>query len=423
MNTIKYTYSDVEAFLRSFETVAPQAEVEPSAAHIPVEPIEAEAAEHPLPPIQAPVVASLTLASEDQAVMLSEMDAISPSASDGAVSLLKGIERLHVSKAIFSTFPVSLISHIGTFLFLRQKRRFVCTCKRINSCFSNMFLGDDLSFAQALKNANGVVPEVLKPIAHSLRFLDLSQISLSKELAQTICNKFQLERLALGWTTSDEAFEVCVAALKTKLIELKCDLPPSHLQMLSGFSSLRVLDISYSSANDQVLQDFEKSALKKTIVEIRLARCEDVTPAGLCKLSSFTALQKLDLSSTKTNYAVLKAFEKSALKTNLVELRLSRCRELSQASLRKLAGFSSLQSLELGYTCANDSVLQAFDQGAIKTKLAYLGLLYCQATTPDWLGLLAGFPSLREVDLSCTQANMQVFQALAVRGVRITYIK
>jgi hypothetical protein len=153
---------------------------------------------------------------------------------------------------------------------------------------------------------------------------------------------------------------------------------------------------------------------------LSLARCGEVTDAGLAHVAGLTALQHLDLSLcrgvTDAGLAHLKGLAR------LRDLRLLKCDRVTDAGLAHLKGLTVLQHLNLslceGVTdaglahLARLTALQHLDLRVCRgvtdlglahlrglTSLQYLNLRGCVRVTDAGLAHLAGLTSLQHLDL------------------------
>ncbi len=226
----------------------------------------------------------------------------------------------------------------------------------------------------------------------------------------------------------------------TALKELRLSQGRIQKFSLAGFTALEGLDLSYSSATDEVLQSL--SSLPK-LKRLNL-RDTLITDAGLAHLASIPSLEELDLYGMKItdrgvqHLARLKNLrrlnllggpitdsgaEKLATLSALRELNLYRA-ELTNAGAEKLAALSQLERLDLRYTRVTASGVERLRRALPRARIDFSGLVEAgrkvapppanPADLPAWIRTqLGGTVDQGKVQLARTPVTDDHLKAIA----------
>lgn len=227
-----------------------------------------------------------------------------------------------------------------------------------------------------------------------LRELDLSYSDLRSDQALGALSRFaNLQRLNLrgresGWFTAEglRSLGRSSSIEDLDLRDLTCDLDAA-LAHWQSFDSLRVLQLGASKIGSVGVEN-----LPAGLLELDLTRCRQLSDAGVLAVARLKHLQSLSLQDTGVSAKSLAALAglSDLRRLNLRGLKLS-----GEAGLW-LSRLQNLQSLDLGFTATDDRMLLTLSQ---VPSLQELILVACDDFGDVGLAALGSASSLRLLNL------------------------
>ncbi|MHC5062464.1 MAG: leucine-rich repeat domain-containing protein [Planctomycetota bacterium] len=277
------------------------------------------------------------------------------------------------------------------------------------------------------------------PILSELRELRLRQGTVSNALLESFSKLPKLEILDLSgtaWSPSTVMPKPAKGSAKPSPAEqakrkeqATKEQPGGAFSAFVALGNLRELDLSYSDLRSDLAMRALSRMPSLQRVLLRGRESAWLTKAGLRALADSSSIEELDLrdltcdmnagfdgwpgfDSLRVLYlgsTDVDASGVSKMPPGLLELDLTRCRQLGDASLAAIARLRSLRSLSLQDTGVSAKSLAALGVLGELRQLNLRGLAVTGEET-GWLGKLTG---LRKLDLGFTLADDPLLESLA----------
>jgi len=135
-------------------------------------------------------------------------------------------------------------------------------------------------------------------------------------------------------------------------------LPIEHYPLLSKFKRLKEISFYWEGANDEKLRELSKLAFTN-LQEVFLLDCPDVTDEGIRAIANFPSLRELGLEGTSITDAGL---EVTAAKLNLIGVNVANCKGVTRKGIQRLASCPSLKELSFSADdWTQDEVIELMD--------------------------------------------------------------
>jgi hypothetical protein len=146
-------------------------------------------------------------------------------------------------------------------------------------------------------------------------------------------------------------------------------LPIEHYPLLSKFKRLKRISFYWEGANDEKLRELSKLAFTN-LHEIFLLDCPDVTDEGIRAITRFLSLRELGLEGTSITDAGLETIAK---KMNVTAVNVSNCKGITRGGVQHLAGCRSLR--EISFSANNWPQTQVMELIASFKNVQWCGII------------------------------------------------
>lgn len=311
---------------------------------------------------------------------------IFPTSCDGAKLLkklnheLKDLDRMQSQNTFFQVLPKELRLHIA---FSSPP-----LYKKISSVLEKMRLTLLEDIAPPYDSLSEVKSLPINELANwiSTHNICLQTLEITSTKIQLMLPKLRF--LNLKGYPKDEISDL-LKNMKD-VFHLSCDqMTDSLIETLVPFKSLKSLDLSDS----EELTDYGIAFLEAlNLVQLNISNCTQITDASISQITIFENLERFEMrgNSKVTDEGI----KNLSLLTKLSYLDLSNCTQLTGKGLQVENAFNQLTHLDLSYCNISEEDLEILSQF---TNLKTLKLVGCENITPEGLQVLKRLPKLESL--------------------------